>query len=312
MVDLAIQATGLTRAFGRVRAVERLDLGVPRGSVYGFLGPNGSGKTTTIRLILGLLRPDAGSIRLLGEPLSRTPDLLGRVGALVERPAFYPGLSARDNLRVFALTAGLPGDQVAGRIQETLASVGLADVGGRHVRSFSTGMRQRLAIGLALVRRPDLVILDEPTAGLDPAGVADVRDVITALGRRGTTVFLSSHVLPEVEQVCDRLAILDRGRLIAEGPTTELLGRDTRLAIRFDTREEADRACAVVSAAGRAVALEPGGLSLLVAGDGSSSEVARLLAAAGLFPAEMTIRRPTLESVFLALTDDARAAGSRR
>jgi ABC-2 type transport system ATP-binding protein len=306
----AMEVRGLSRSFGRLRAVDALDLDVPVGSVYGFLGPNGSGKTTTIRLALGLLRADSGTVRLLGRPLARDPTLFARIGAVVERPAFYHGLSARDNLRVFARTAGLDPRQADPRVDEVLGTVGLAEDASRPTGGYSTGMRQRLAIGLALLRHPELVILDEPTAGLDPAGVAAIRDLVASLARAGTTVFLSSHVLPEVEQVCDRLAILDRGRLVAEGPTDELLGRDVRLAIRFDSPADAERAMAVLIADGRPVERDGARPALLVAGiDGRSAEVARTLAEAGLYPAEMTLRRPTLESVFLELTDAGRPEG---
>ncbi len=304
----AIEARGLARSFGAIRAVDGIDLDVPTGAVYGFLGPNGAGKTTAIRLILGLLRPASGTVRLLGRPLARDPLLFARIGAMVERPAFYPGLSARDNLRIFASAAGMARPQAERRVAEVLDQVGLADSAGRRVRGFSTGMRQRLALGLALLRRPDLVILDEPTAGLDPAGVAHVRELIASLARDGATVFLSSHVLPEVEHLCDRLAVLHRGRLVAEGPTTELLGRGARLFASFDTPALAARARDALTTAHWTVepAPDPDGRGLLVApADGGGSRVARSLAEAGLYPAELTLRRPSLESVFLELTDDA-------
>ncbi len=304
----AIEARGLTRSFGALRAVDGLDLDVPAGSIYGFLGPNGSGKTTTIRLLLGLLRPGAGSVRLLGQPLGRDPGLFARVGALVERPAFYGGLSARDNLRVFAATAGMTKRAADVRIEQVLDLVDLADAAGRKVGGYSSGMLQRLAIGLALLRRPELVILDEPTAGLDPAGVVAVRGLIARLAHDGATIFLSSHVLPEVEQLCDRLAVLHRGRLVGQGATSELLGADARLLVRLETPPDAERAVAVLAEGGwtveRSSEREPAAI-LVTGAAGQGARVSRRLAEAGLYPVELGPRRASLESVFLELTGEA-------
>lgn len=324
MVQLAIEARGLRRSFGAVRAVDDLDLAVPAGSVYGFLGPNGSGKTTTIRLLLGLLRPGAGSVRLLDRPLSRDPALYSRIGALVERPALYGGLSARDNLRVVAATAGMAPRETEASVARVLQLVDLEGAARRPVRGFSTGMRQRLAIGLALLRHPELVILDEPTAGLDPAGVVGVRDLVGRLTRDGATIFLSSHVLPEVEQLCNRMAVLHRGRLVAEGTTAELLGGGTRLYLRFATPEDCRLAGAVLGARGwpseplpaegvdadggaardRANRFDDCGL-LLPAPAVDGAEVNRALAEAGIFASELGRRRPSLEAVFLQLTGES-------
>ena len=304
----AIEATGLRRRFGSVLAVDGLDLRVPTGTVYGFLGPNGSGKSTTIRCLLGLIRADAGSIRLLGRPLAKDGALFAGIGALVERPALYPHLSAIDNLRVAALTAGLGDDRPLRESHEAaLERVGLAEAAGRGVRGFSTGMRQRLGIAIALLREPTLLVLDEPTEGLDPAGVADVRAVIARLGAEGVTVFLSSHVLTEVQQLCERIAVLNRGRLVAEGATADLLARDAHLTVRFDVPAEAERAAAVLAAAGwttePATEVEPAGAGLIVvAPPDAGSRVSRALAEAGCYPAELSPRRPSLEAVFLELT----------
>ena len=304
----AIEVVGLRRRFGSVNAVDGIDLRVPGGAVYGFLGPNGSGKSTTIRCLLGLIRPDAGTISLLGRPLARDRALFARIGALVERPALYPHLSAIDNLRVAALTAGL-GDDASERrrLLAALERVGLAEAAGRGVRGFSTGMRQRLGIALALLRDPTLLVLDEPTEGLDPAGVADVRALIAGLGREGVTVFLSSHVLPEVQQLCDRIAVLNRGRLVAEGATADLLARDAHLTLRFDTAAEAARASAILATADLvtepATEVEPVGAGLVVvAPPEAGSRVSRLLAEGGCYPAELSPRRASLETVFLELT----------
>jgi ABC-2 type transport system ATP-binding protein len=304
----AIEVVGLRRRFGSVLAVDGLDLRVPTGAVYGFLGPNGSGKSTTIRCVLGLIGADAGTVRLLGRPLAKDRSLFDRIGALVERPALYPHLSALDNLRVVALTAGLGDDQVLRRrLDAALERVGLGEAAGRGVRGFSTGMRQRLGIAIALLRDPTLLVLDEPTEGLDPGGVADVRALIAGLGREGVTVFLSSHVLPEVQQLCDRIAVLNRGRLVAEGATADLLARDAHLTVRFDQPADAERAAAVLAAAGwatePAAEVEPAGTGLIVvAPPEAGSTVSRLLADGGCYPAELSPRRASLEAVFLELT----------
>ena len=303
-MDAAIEVRGLVRHFGAVPAVDGIDLTVPRGSVYGFLGPNGSGKTTTIRLMLGLLRPERGSIRLFGGAPGATEGL-GHVGAVVEQPAFYPYLSAHENLRLFATLAGMPSSVGSAAAHRALEVVGLSSVAGRKVDGFSTGMSQRLAMALALLRDPTLVILDEPTNGLDPGGVVEVRGLIAELARNGKTVFLSTHVLTEVEQLCDRVAVLQRGRLVADGLVRDLLEQGQRLAVAFDTAEQAEQAVRVLEAAG--LTTEPVGdraNTLLVDFEPrSSSDINRMLADKGLYPAELVVRRASLESVFLELTE---------
>ncbi|HWP62891.1 MAG TPA: ABC transporter ATP-binding protein [Candidatus Binatia bacterium] len=327
-MPLAIEALGLRRSFGRVRAVDGIDLAVPQGAVYGFLGPNGSGKTTTIRLLLGLLRPDGGSVRLLGRPLRREPTLFARLGAVVERPAFYPGASARDNLRIFAAVAGRRGRDVDGRIDEVLDLVGLADAAGRKVRSFSTGMQQRLAIGLAILHRPELLVLDEPTAGLDPVGVVDVRRLIARLAGGGVTVFLSSHVLSEVEQLCDRAAVVRRGQIVAEGPLETIRGGGGSLVLRFADEDERGRAADALAEAGFEPEVPPDPLAILVpipesdhriggdhaavdpgrggpeTGEPIGRAVVRRLAEAGCYPVEVRVERRSLEHAFLDLVEE--------
>ncbi len=303
-MDAAIEAKGLVRHFGEVPAVDGIDLHVPRGSVYGFLGPNGSGKTTTIRLLLGLLRPDRGSIRLLGGS-PHDAACLAQVGAVVERPAFYPYLSAHENLRLFATLADMPSAVGSAAADRALGVVGLTAVARRKVGGFSTGMLQRLAVALALLRDPTLVILDEPTNGLDPGGVVEVRGLIAELARSGRTVFLSTHVLTEVEQLCDRVAVLQRGRLVADGLTRDLLEQGQRLAVAFDTGEETERAARVLEQAGLATdrATDRENSLLVLPGQLSSSAINRLLADSGLYPAELVLRKASLESVFLELTE---------
>ncbi|HEY4270066.1 MAG TPA: ABC transporter ATP-binding protein [Galbitalea sp.] len=224
--ELAIETRGLTKRFGAHAAVDSVDLVVPRGAVFGFLGPNGSGKTTTIRMLLGLASPTAGEARVLGERMpSGGARVLPRVGALVEGPGFYPFLSGSDNLRrldtadLFALTSTR-----RARVAEALARVGLSAAAGKKVKAYSLGMKQRLGIANALLAPRDLLVLDEPTNGLDPQGTREVRALIRTLAADGTTVFVSSHLLAEIEQICTHAAIMSAGRLVAQGTLDELRG----------------------------------------------------------------------------------------
>jgi ABC-2 type transport system ATP-binding protein len=299
-----IETRGLRKRFDEAVAVGGIDLAVPAGGVYGFLGPNGAGKTTTIRLLLGLLRPTAGSCRLFGELVEPGAPVLSRVGALIERPAFYPYLSAIDNLRVFGTARGITAIVLGERAREVLEQVGLAAVARRKVGGFSTGMLQRLALGLVLLDRPALVILDEPTNGLDPNGVVDVRRLIAGMAAGGATVFLSTHVLPEVEQLCDRVAILRDGVVVAEGAPRSLLREGERLFIRFDTAEQAAAAMAILGSAATESPPGPNGGAaiLLEVPAAEASRVNRRLAEAAIHPAELTIQRQSLEAVFRELT----------
>jgi ABC-2 type transport system ATP-binding protein len=217
-----ISLRGLTKQYGPTIALDGVDLDVPPGSVFGFLGPNGAGKTTTIRLMLGLQRPTGGEARLFGELVRPGSAVLGRVGASVERPSFYSYLSASENLRLMAVLRGHPAPDDAAQVG--LERAGLSGVARRAVGGFSTGMRQRLAIGLALMGDPELVILDEPTSGLDPEGVVEVRLLMTDVARRGATCFVSTHQLDEAARVCTHVAILSSGRVLAAGPIAEITG----------------------------------------------------------------------------------------
>lgn len=228
-MDAAIQTEGLTKRFGGRLAVDRLDLAVRDGAIFGFVGPNGAGKTTTIGMLLGLIRPSAGRALVLGRDVSREPErALAGVGAMIEAPAFYPYLSGRDNLRVLARAGGLAED----RAGAALAAVDLADRARDKFRVYSQGMKQRLAIAAALLADPRLIVLDEPTNGLDPSGQIEIRELIRALAASGRTIFLSSHMLHEVEQLCDQVAILKQGRLVAGGPVAELLRRGRGVLVR--------------------------------------------------------------------------------
>jgi ABC-type multidrug transport system ATPase subunit len=218
--DVLVETRDLTKRYGpRIVAVDRVSLTVRRGEVYGFLGPNGAGKTTTLRMLLGLVRPTSGTASVLGRPPG-DPEGLARVGALVESPAFYPYLSGRDNLRVIARYANAPKK----RIETALDLVDLADRARDKFATYSLGMKQRLGVAATLLKDPELLILDEPTNGLDPAGMADMRALIRRLGSGERTVLLSSHLLGEVEQICDRVGVISRGRLIAESTVEELRG----------------------------------------------------------------------------------------
>jgi ABC-2 type transport system ATP-binding protein len=312
MIDAApvISTTGLAKRFKDLDAVAGVDLRVPAGGVYGFLGPNGAGKTTTIRMLLGLIRPTRGSASLFGQAVHPGAPVIDRVGALVERPAFYPYLSGMDNLRLLGLTRGLTDAHLVTAVPEALDRVGLAEAAKRKAGRYSTGMRQRLGIAAALLGRPELVILDEPANGLDPNGVVEVRQLIQQLAHDGITVFLSSHVLPEVEQLCQRVAVLQRGKVIAEGDTQAMLKQGERLYVRFDTADEAARALTLLAALGPSTSPEPTALSI-DAPAARGSEIMRSLAGADLFPAELSVHRQTLEAVFIELTGDHESLGAQ-
>ena len=303
-----IETSGLRKVFRRplgrsIVAVDDLDLVVPAGGVHGFLGPNGSGKTTTIRLLLGLARPDGGEMRLFGEPVPRRlPAVMERVGAVVEEPKFVPTFSGRKNLQLLARTIGAPSSVV----DSALAQVGLDERGQERYQGYSLGMRQRLAIAATLLKSPDLLILDEPTNGLDPAGIRDIRDMIRELGEHGVTVLLSSHILAEVQQVCHSVSIIGNGRLIASGKVDDLVGDNTLSVVRVWV---ADRAAAVrhLEAARYRVTLD--GDHLNVEGAAHPEDITRVLAQQGLYVRKLAPVRGDLETVFLALTQDVSLGG---
>jgi ABC-2 type transport system ATP-binding protein len=229
-----IRTLGLTKRYGAVHAVEDLALDVAEGDVYGFLGPNGSGKTTTVRMLLGLVLATSGSIEVMGRPMpAKAREVLPTVGALVEGPAAYAGLSGRANLALLD-AMGPAGERAsrARRVDDALDEVGLGGVDGRPVRAYSLGMRQRLGLAAALLRAPRLLVLDEPTNGLDPQGIREVRDLLLRLNEAGTTIFLSSHLLAEVEQMCGRVGVLDRGRLVLQEHLDVLRRPTGRLQVR--------------------------------------------------------------------------------
>jgi ABC-2 type transport system ATP-binding protein len=298
--DLVIETSGLRKVFrdrrGHQRvAVAGLDLAVPAGGVHGFLGPNGSGKTTTIRMLLGLVRASAGSMRLFGTEVPRAlPEVIDRIGAVVESPKFSPNFTGRQNLQLLARTLGEPGS----RVDAAIETVGLTGRDRDRYKSYSLGMKQRLAIAATLLKEPSLLILDEPTNGLDPAGIREIRDTIRDLSQSGVTVLLSSHILAEVQQVCTSATIIGNGRMLASGNVDELLAGGAssfRVAV-------ADPAAAVQ-------VLTESGFSATLAGDAVSVEtdrpgadISRALAAHDLWVDELVPVRQDLESFFLELT----------
>jgi ABC-2 type transport system ATP-binding protein len=300
----AVRMTGVSKTYRRPRrppqkALDGLDLLVETGGVHGFLGPNGSGKTTTIRVLLGLVRPDpGGDVRLLDEPVpAGLPGVIGDVGALVETPLFFPGFTGRLNLQLLAETAGVP----RARVEECLELVDLADRADDRFKGYSLGMKQRLGIAAALLKAPRLLILDEPSNGLDPAGIRDVRELIRRLGRDGTTVLLSSHLLAEIQQVCDSVTILTRGRCVATGPVAEVLASRSSGDVRLRVPDRT-AAAAVLTAAGFSVS--PAADALLVHGVTAPGEITRVLAARGHYLEELQPVTADLEDAFLAITGD--------
>jgi ABC-2 type transport system ATP-binding protein len=305
----AIEIHGLRKSFrrrlrGRTVAVDGLDLEVPAGGVYGFLGPNGSGKTTTIRCLLGLVRPEHGSCTVLGADVpGDLSSVVGRVGSIVETPTFFGGFSGRRNLQLLAEAAGLSRKAP----EPVLDVVGLSARAGDRVRTYSLGMKQRLGLAAALMKDPDVLVLDEPANGLDPAGLKEVRDLLRSLADEGRTVFLSSHLLSEVQMICDSVAILSRGRCIAQGPVDEVLSvrGGNAFVVRAPKVREAKK---VLSDAGYATTFR-GDRSLRVIADAANAgEITRRLADAGIYLTELRAEEISLEAVFLELTgDDAMA-----
>jgi len=281
-------------------AVDQLTMRVRRGEVYGFLGPNGAGKTTTLRMLLGLIRPDSGSALVLGAAPG-SPAGLARLGALVETPAFYPFLSGRDNLRVLARHAGVP----EARVHAALDEVKLTGRAGDPFGTYSLGMKQRLGVAAALLKNPELLILDEPTNGMDAAGMAEMRAFIRGLAQEGRTVLLSSHLMSEVEQICDRVGVIRSGKLVGEGTLDELRGR-TRLRVRVEPLEAAERVVAALRPV-EEVAVEDG--SLLVSVDpAAAAAINRALVEGGIAVSELRRERASLETIFLELTEGEEGA----
>jgi ABC-2 type transport system ATP-binding protein len=300
MTDFVIATDQLTRRFGALTAVDHLNLHVPPAAVYGFLGPNGSGKTTTIRMLLGLIRPDAGSVKLFEQPLrEKRLDLLRRVGALVETPSLYPHLTGRENLELTRRLIGAPRT----RIEQVLRIVRLDAAADRLARGYSLGMKQRLGLALALLSEPALLILDEPTNGLDPAGIQEMRALIRQMPEQhGITVFLSSHLLSEVEQIASHIGIVHRGKLVFEGTLASLQAqREEFLVLGVDQPEGAQR---ILAEAGWTIQpSSPGLLHVAAATREDAAHINRLLIGRGVNVFHLARQQPTLEQTFLELTD---------
>ena len=302
--ELVVETTGLTKRFKKRVAVDGVDLRIPRGSAFGYLGPNGAGKTTLIRMLLGLTRPTAGSYSLLGRPMPEgRREALARVGAIVEEPSFHRHLTGRENLWIVA-AAREPAAHA--RIEPALERVGLADRGDDRVRTYSQGMRQRLGLARCLLADPELLILDEPTNGLDPGGIQEFRGLVRALVEEGRTVVLSSHLLDEVEKICDHVAIVDRGRIVAQGSLAELAhGDEGTIVVGCD-----DPAAARSALDGRlplqSVEQVAGGLRVVLSRDAeverTAAELNRMLVEAGVAVHRLEPGRVSLEHRFLEIT----------
>ncbi|MBJ7518822.1 MAG: ATP-binding cassette domain-containing protein [Solirubrobacteraceae bacterium] len=291
----ALTTTGLTRRFGDLTAVRPLDLDLPAGGIIGLVGPNGSGKSTLIRMLLGLVRPSAGTATVLGSPLEEPRRFLHRVGALIEGPAFVPALSGRANLLSLARLRGLP----ASRVDEVLDVVGLTGRDREPVKRFSLGMKQRLGIAAALLPDPELLILDEPTNGLDPSGIVEIRALLGRLGREGRTVIVSSHLLSEIEAVCDHLLVIRFGELLYTGPIDDLMRRaHATVEVRPEHDDDAPRLLTALTDAGFAV---DGDLRVRAAA-GDTAAINRTAIEAGITLRHLAAHTDSLEEVFLQMT----------
>jgi len=310
-VQTDVSVENLTKRYGTTAAVDSVSFHVPAGQVIGLLGPNGAGKTTVMKMLLGLVQPTSGRACLLGADHGSPEfaDALRRVGAIIEAPALYERISARRNLEVQALALGMKRDR--GRIDELLELVGLTDRADDHARTYSLGMKQRLGIAVAMIGRPQLVILDEPSNGLDPAGIVEIRNLLRRLPAMGITVLVSSHQLAEIQLAADRLVVLDKGRLVAQGTTDEILRRHTSHAftVRLDP---AELGAAVDRLLDHSLTVESGtadSLTVALPNTWTGRDLNRVLVDAGIYATELVHKTPTLESAFLEMTgatDDIR------
>ena len=296
-----IEVRGLVKQYGEIVAVNDVDLTVEQGDIFGYLGPNGAGKTTSLRMMLGLIRPTAGSVRIFGRDPQVSVGALEGVAGFVEAPTFYPYMSGRANLELYAAFDGGDG---AGRIDQVLETVDLRDRAKDKVKGYSHGMRQRLGIASALLRSPRLLLLDEPTTGLDPAGMRDMRELIRDLGERGITVLLSSHLMPEVEELCNRVAIVRSGSVAYEGSLDELRAR-AGISYRLRTTDDsiARRVCEAQAGIEDVAEARPSGLHFKAPGEAAVASLSLALAESRAPVIELTPRQASLEQVFLQLTE---------
>jgi ABC-2 type transport system ATP-binding protein len=309
-----IEISGLRKTYSRAfrqphNALDGLDLEVAEGQVHGFLGPNGSGKTTTLRALLGLIRVDGGTMRIFGEEVpQRLPDVISRIGAVVESPQFFKHFSGRLTLQLLAESAGVS----KARVEEVLEQVGLRDAAKASVKGYSLGMRQRLAVAQALLKQPRLLILDEPANGLDPAGIHHMRELLQWLAQsQGVTVVVSSHLLSEVQQLCDSMTIVSRGRRIVDGSVADIIAGHggSSLTVRFPDAASLPEAAEALKGAEEGVAASIDGDRLVVTGASEPAWVTRTLADAGIYLSELRAETKNLESVFLELTGTAPVPG---
>jgi ABC-2 type transport system ATP-binding protein len=304
----ALRVRGLSKQYGARLAVDHLDLDVKQGEVFGFLGPNGAGKTTTIRMVLGLIRPTEGGIWILGHDLATNHSaILPRVGALVEQPALYNYMSGRDNLRAIGLTLGGVSEA---RIDEVLELVALKGRDKDRVKTYSLGMKQRLGVAMALLNDPDLLVLDEPANGLDPAGIVEMRDLMRQLAAQGKTVFISSHVLTEVRQICDRVAILNNGKLVTVSGIDALVSGHGTFSVTLDAESAAGALGLIQRQPWGANARQDGATGIITpAPEGRGRDLNLFLVNGGFAPEGIAPHTEDLESVFLRLTGDTAEIG---
>lgn len=294
----ALSVSGLTKTFGKLKAVEDLSFEMPRGGVIGFVGPNGSGKSTTIRMLLGLIKPTGGNAEILGYGICTPSNYMHKVGALVESPVFYPGLSGSNNLRALAKLGGFSPEQVP----QVLETVGLASRAGDKVANYSLGMKQRLGIAVALLPDPELLILDEPTNGLDPAGIVEIRNLLKQIGSSGRTVFVSTHLLSEVEAEADRLVMIHNGRLVFAGELADIMQKACEAVYAApENTAELPKLIGLVTEAGHLFRQEDDAI-IIIAPKEWSSELNRLAASKGINLRELRPECESLEDIFLNMT----------
>jgi ABC-2 type transport system ATP-binding protein len=298
--SLAVSTAGLTKRFGDRTVVDGVNLAIPRGSVCGFVGPNGAGKTTTIRMLLGLIRPTSGGGSILGGSLTEPKSYLHKVGALIESPAFYPQLSGRDNLKALARLGQIP----LSTIEPALERTGMSERAGDKYRSYSLGMKQRLGIAAALLAGPELLILDEPTNGLDPAGIVEMRGLMRSFANAGITVLVSSHLISEIEQVCDHIVMIRGGRLVHQGPVAELhAGQQPDIVVAPEHAADLEQLVKVLEVTGLSVLTNGNEGTAVVSASGvSAADLNRLAARGGITLRQLSERTHSLEDVFFALT----------
>jgi ABC-2 type transport system ATP-binding protein len=298
----AISVKGLSKSYGDLVAVKNATFEVPLGTICGFVGPNGSGKTTTIRMLLSLIDPTSGSGEILDQPISHPERYLSKVGAMIEGPAFYPALTGSENLRVLATLGGYPHD----RVPELIDLVGLSGRGDDKYKTYSLGMKQRLGIAAALLPEPKLLILDEPTNGLDPAGIQEIRDLLSKLAKTGVTVFVSSHLLSEIEMIAEYLVMLRKGEVIFFGKTSELLHRSRpTIVAKCANVSDLSKLKSLVSAAGHPAILEDSELRI-EADENWSAVLNKLAFDNGIILSQITPVRATLEETFFEMTEEVK------